>query len=188
MQTVLRSAHTDVFKHDIPYTAILTLFGDAQAELSKQGHTLYHFLHKHLDLLFATTGVWDPSLNILHKDFWACVGIMSKHSLLFHSVQIPMDANWPQNYLNWNFIAWTSITRCNKRENCPQICINWHFRPWYITEPPTHHFGGAQTDVSKQGHSLYLLHMRMDLTCEASNQIHTIHSLTEICHEENGIC
>ena len=54
-------------------------------------------------------------------------------------------------------------------------------------------FGGAQTEISNQGHTLYnLLHMRMDLTCATnvmSKQVHTIHSLlrihTEISHKSS---
>ena len=42
-------------------------------------------------------------------------------------------------------------------------------------------FGGAQTEVSKQGHSLHnISHMRIYLVCAPtgmSTQVHTVHSL-----------
>ena len=52
-------------------------------------------------------------------------------------------------------------------------------------------FSGAQTEVSKEGHSFYnRLNMHIDLTCATngvSKQIHTILSLTDICREQNHL-
>ena len=50
-----------------------------------------------------------------------------------------VSAHRPPNYLNWRFIAWTSIIQCTEDWNGPQICINWHFRVTrYSTGSPRH--------------------------------------------------
>ena len=111
---------------------------------------------------------------------------------MFLSVEIPYKVLFvclrPQKYLNWSFIAWTSLTQCIQHENGPRICINWHFRVTRdITESPRHAQGlrwctnwgfWARTFTIKafthvhnwsdhtSTHGIHLIHTNMDVRCE----------------------
>lgn len=70
--------------------------------------------------LHGTSGVYKlvfPSMDILHKDFCACIHIMSKHSLVFGSVEI-LDrvlfgcSYSPETELSKNDIRYTTFYTC----------------------------------------------------------------------------
>ena len=127
----------------------------------KQEYLLSNRLNMHINLTCAINGV-------------------SKQIHTLHSLT---DICCEQKYLNWSFIAWTGIKQSTEYANCTRICITDGFEQRHtlqcLLDMYRYTVFGAQTELSKQGHTLYnLLYMRMDLICAPTGvllRMHTYH-------------
>ena len=105
----------------------------------------------------------------------------SINCMVFPSIKIPytvlcacMDAHRPWKWINWSFLAWTSIKQFTAYENSPRNCMYYSVSTRGHTLHSLVHMHTnlvcAQTAIFKQGHALHnLLHMHTDIIYLCTN-------------------